>query len=124
MGTSVKNVLAHLIVFISRVIDFFEWLVTDHNGKPSTSRLLLWVWTVFCIIWVTHEVNETHTITLNAVYLVTICLFGPAISLVMKGASFKDFVEIIGKVTATKVESTTKRVRELLKPSTEEEDGA
>lgn len=122
-----KNILQAIILFLWEIVDrplnFLEWLVTDHTGKPSTSRLLLWVWTGFCIYWITKEVSATSSISINAVYLVIISLLGPAISIVMRGASSKDFVAIITAMVGTKAGPVTAKFRGLLKPRPGEDDG-
>jgi len=111
---------------IDRPLNFLEWVVTDHNGKPSTSRLLLWIWSGFSIWWITVVVLATHTITMPIVYIVIISLLGPSMAIVMKGASAKDFVAIITSIAGGNVtpEPITKRIVELIEPCPGEEDGA
>jgi hypothetical protein len=71
------------------------------------------------------EVLETGLISRNAVYLVVISLIGPSISIIMKGASAKDFVSIVTAFFSNggNVPGTTK-VKTLLQPKKGEEDGA
>lgn len=88
------------MVFLKSICKFINFLLRDHNGKPSSSRLLMWVWTLFSIGWINHEVGATNIISDNAVVLVVISILGPTISMVLKKAPpsiFAGFLEQIAK---------------------------
>ena len=125
MKNFLHSAMMYLWEGIHSVFHFCMWLVTDHNGKPSTSRLILWVWTGFCIWWINLEVSTHQAISINAVYLVIISLLGPAMSIVMKRASSKDFVEIIKAIAGNKADLIAAKAKNVLKkPKPGEEDGA
>jgi hypothetical protein len=124
-----KNFLRPVFNFLdelfNRVFNFLEWLVTDHNGKPSTSRLLLWIWSGFCISWIQMEVCETGVISRNAVYLVVISLIGPSISIILKGAKASYFASIIKAIFSSgNGAPATTQVKTFLQPKPGENDGA
>lgn len=101
------------------------WLLTDHSGKPSASRLVVYVWTFFSIRWINHAVLATGTIPEIAVPLALISLIGPAISIALKKAPanatiglLSDLIKSSGKQTGLYDEPYMGSIR--AEPNTEE----
>lgn len=87
-----------MINLAKKLSEILLWFIVDHNGKPSTTRLILWVWTVFSISWINQEVHILGYISDNAVLLVLLSMFGPTIAIMAKKAPDTAFTTMLSGI--------------------------
>lgn len=78
--------------FFAAIRDILLWFVRDHNGKPSSTRLVMLIITIKAVQWGDHLVYNTQQgITDNLLYLLGLCVLGTAFF--MKMVSPKQLLE-------------------------------
>lgn len=92
--------------FLGTIRDILLWFVRDHNGKPSSTRLVMLIITIKAVQWGDYLVyNTPNGITDNLLYLLGLCVLGTAFF--MKMVSPKQLLEGLVSIFTKKASSNS-----------------